>query len=72
MDVVEPGELVVVKQEGGRVQDQLRGGPGQEKMVKMKKMMTITTWSASPPPSWRGPRCQGPPSRQTPFRGFAD
>ena len=30
MDVVEPGELVVVEQEGGRVQDQLRGGPGQE------------------------------------------
>ena len=71
MDVVEPGELVVVEEEGGRVQDQLRGGPGQEKMVMMK-MMTITTWSASPSPSWRGPRCQGPPSRQTPFRGFAD
>ena len=30
MDVVEPGELVVVEQEGGRVQDQLRGGPGQD------------------------------------------
>ena len=71
MDVVEPGELVVVEQEGGRVQDQLRGGPGQEKMVMMKKM-TITTWSASPSPSWRGPRCQGPPSHQTPFRDFAD
>ena len=71
MDVVEPGELVVVEEEGGRVQDQLRGGPGQEKMVMMK-MMTITTWSASPSPSWRGPRCQGPPSRQTPFRDFAD
>lgn len=28
MDVVEPGELVLVEQEGGRVQDQLRGGPG--------------------------------------------
>ena len=27
MDVVEPGELVLVEQEGGRVQDQLRGGP---------------------------------------------
>ena len=30
MDVVEPGELVVVEEEGGRVQDQLRGGPGQD------------------------------------------
>ena len=30
MDVVEPGELVLVEQEGGRVQDQLRGGPGQQ------------------------------------------
>lgn len=29
VDVVEPGELVVVEEEGGRVQDQLRGGPGQ-------------------------------------------
>ena len=43
VDVVEPGELVVVEEEGGRVQDQLRGGPGQEKMVMMKKMVTITT-----------------------------
>ena len=30
MDIVEPGELVVVEEEGGRVQDQLRGGPGQD------------------------------------------
>ena len=30
VDVVEPGELVVVEEEGGRVQDQLRGGPGQD------------------------------------------
>ena len=43
MDIVEPGELVVVEEEGGRVQDQLRGGPGQEKMMMVKKMMTITT-----------------------------
>ena len=29
MDVVEPGELVGVEEEGGGVEDELGGGPGQ-------------------------------------------